>query len=121
MPHSNEAFGNPLNTALVSETSERPISGMNYWQRLKNTIAVLFMNSQIKYHMQVQNDIVRKHFGLEMPGIETLEREFSLLLTNSHYIFHGIRPMTPAVIEVSGLHVRDDDTLLPKVSTRQEN
>lgn len=113
MIHANRALGNPHNTAIVSEIYERPISHMSFWQRLKNTIYVACINLQADYFMSEQNDIVKKHFGPEMPDVKQLEQEVSLNLVNSHIIFHNVRPLTPAIVEVAGIHVHDDQTPLP--------
>lgn len=114
--HGNEPLGNPFNTAIVPEISDRPASSMTFWQRFKNTIFVKFVSVQSRYYINVQNDIVKKHFGPEMPDIVELERDISLMLINSHQIFHGVRPLTPAVVEIAGIHIHDDGASIPEAS-----
>lgn len=116
LPYSNDPLGNPLNTAVVPEISDGFKSYMNFWQRLKNTLVTWSMCFQSRYYTEIQSEIVRKYFGSKMPGIRELERDLALLLVNSHFTLNGVRPFTPAVVEVGGLHVRDDNTTLPMVS-----
>lgn len=115
LPYTNEPLGNPLNTAYVPDIQDGSTTSMNYWQRVKNTVVTWFRCYQSRHYTQGQDEIVKKHFGPDMPGIRQLERDISLLLVNSHYTLNGIRPMTPAVVEVGGLHARDDNTELPQV------
>ncbi|XP_046736278.1 UDP-glucosyltransferase 2-like [Diprion similis] len=114
LPYTNEPIGNPLNTAYVPEIEDGSVSHMKFWQRLKNTIVTWMKILQSRYFTESQDEAVRKYFHLDMPGIRQLERELALLLVNSHYSVNGIRPMTPAVVEVGGLHVKNDSTELPK-------
>lgn len=51
-----------------------------------------------------------------MPDVKQLETEVALNLVVSHPILTGVRPMTPAIVEVAGIHVYDDRSTLPAVS-----
>ncbi|XP_020710323.2 UDP-glucosyltransferase 2-like [Athalia rosae] len=108
----NEPVGNPLNTAFVSQSTYGSFSAMNFWQRFKNTLWTAWSNFRIRRTTEVQNEIIKKHFGSEMPGVRELERELALVLVNSHHSINGIRPKTPAVVEVGGLHIREERTEL---------
>lgn len=112
----NEPLGNPVNPAIVPEHNDGLISYMNFWQRLKNTVFTWWNGFKVRRTTEVQNEIVKKYFGPEMPGIRELERDVSLFLVNSHYTLNGARPFTPAVVEVGGVHVRSDIGEMPKVS-----
>ncbi|XP_030377797.1 UDP-glucuronosyltransferase 1-1-like [Scaptodrosophila lebanonensis] len=51
----------------------------------------------------------------EMPRYEDLGKNVSLVLFNSHAVSEGpIRPNVPAVIEVGGIHIKDQPDPLPK-------
>ncbi|XP_020710321.2 UDP-glucosyltransferase 2-like isoform X2 [Athalia rosae] len=106
IPYANEPLGNPLNTAYVSDIEDDSIKNLTFWGRLKNTIITWYRIFQSRYHIEVQNDYVKKYFGEDMPEVRQLERELSLLLVNSHHSLNGVRPFTPAVVEVGGLHVK---------------
>lgn len=51
------------------------------------------------------------------PGmkLDALAKEYSLILSNSHFSINEIRPLVPALVEVGGLHL-DDKQILPRVS-----
>ncbi|XP_046736276.1 UDP-glucosyltransferase 2-like [Diprion similis] len=110
----NAPIGNPENTAFVSEIDDGSILHMNFWQRFKNTLVTLWRNHEFNYDTaEVQSDIVKKYFGPHMPGVRELEQDVALILVNVHHILNGIRPSTPAVVDIGGIHVKDDDTVLP--------
>lgn len=52
---------------------------------------------------------MRKYLAADLQNVKQLERNMSLALVNSHYSFHGIRSLTPAVIEVEALHIQGDE------------
>jgi len=54
---------------------------------------------------------VKEHFGMNLLHIKDLYNDIALYLVNSHHSLNGIRPMTTNVIEVGGLHLRDDKPL----------
>ncbi|XP_046736275.1 UDP-glucosyltransferase 2-like [Diprion similis] len=113
-PYVSESLGNPANTAFVSEHIDGSTLYMNFWQRFKNTLHTWWTNYRVRRTTEVQNNIVKKHFGADMPDIRELERDLSLLLVNSHHSLNGVRPFTSAVVEIGGLHVRDDGMELPE-------
>lgn len=52
--------------------------------------------------------MLREYFGNDdMPYLGDLVKTTSVMLVNTHYSLNGVRPNTPAVIEVGGLHIRE--------------
>jgi len=66
--------------------------------------------------MPADNDkIFRKYLGQDTPSMLDIERNISLILSNSHVAVTPIRPVMPDLVEVGGLHLRPPKPL-PKVS-----
>lgn len=63
----------------------------------------------MNYYTNKQLKFVKEHFDIDSPYITDLFNDVALYLVNSHHSLNGIRPMTTNVIEVGGLHLRDDD------------
>lgn len=63
----------------------------------------------LRYHTEIVVDaMLREFFGNnDMPYLGELAKSTSLMLVNTHYSLNGVRPNTPAVIEVGGLHIKD--------------
>lgn len=56
--------------------------------------------------------MLREYLGNDdMPYLGDLARTTSIMLVNTHYSLNGVRPNTPAVIEVGGLHIREPKKL----------
>lgn len=116
-PWLHRLVAQPYNLAFISNicVSEVPNS-MNFWHRLYNSVSTLINNLHFDYlTTRYQDEIIRRHFGPDMPSVRELETKISLVLTNTHIALNTIQPKTPAAIDVGGLHVVDEDSTLPPV------
>ncbi|XP_046665677.1 UDP-glycosyltransferase UGT5-like [Homalodisca vitripennis] len=66
---------------------------------------VLFMN---KFYME---PIVRKHFGTDIPSIDSIGRNVSLILQNGHHSVTHPRPFLPSVVEIACIHCKEPKPL----------
>lgn len=115
-PWWNDAIGNPDNSAYIPHAFSGISGKMDFWQRLTNTWTLLRSKWQFKRYSADQDEKIKKYFGPDTRDLTDVERNLSLILVNSHYSLHGVRPFTTAVVEVGGLHVKEDTTSLPTVS-----
>lgn len=51
--------------------------------------------------------MLKQIFGEKIPSVSDLKKETSLMFVNSHYSLSGARPLSPSVIEISGIHIKD--------------
>lgn len=56
---------------------------------------------------RTDNAILRRRFGNDMPSVVDISKKVSLILTNTHYSLNGPRPLSPKVIEVGGVHIKE--------------
>ncbi|XP_011171057.2 UDP-glucosyltransferase 2 [Solenopsis invicta] len=112
LPH---IIGQPENLAFVS--NDNLTAPLSFGKRLCNVLCTLHNKWYFDYlTTQVQDRLIRKNFGPDMPSVRELERKLSLILINSHITLHGIQPRTPAVVDVGGLHVQtENETLQPEL------
>lgn len=103
--------GNPVEPAFVPTLFSAYGSSMTFWERLTNTFFVKLLQIQMDYYTSGQIRFVKEHFNMDTPILD-LYKELSLILVNSHYSLHGIRPFTKAVVEVGGLHLSNEETPL---------
>lgn len=111
----NELSGNPFNLAYMPSLFSTFEQQMNFKERVLNFLLSYMITAQIHYYTSFQMENVKKHFGIQDTSILDLYGDISLYLVNSHPSLHGIRPMTPAVVEVAGLHIKDDGEQLSPV------
>ncbi|XP_070166542.1 UDP-glucosyltransferase 2-like [Polyergus mexicanus] len=106
----------PENLAFIPSNDLSFTTPMNFWQRLYNTLHTLHSKLYFNYLTRVQDEIIRKHFGHDMPGVREIESKIALILINSHFSLNGIQPKIPAAVDVGGLHIQDEGlTLQPDV------
>lgn len=51
----------------------------------------------------------------QMPSIWELIDNTSMVFINTHHALHGVRPVSPAVLELAGIHMRKLKPLQPKL------
>ncbi|XP_024945555.1 UDP-glucuronosyltransferase 2C1 isoform X2 [Cephus cinctus] len=113
-PWGHEMIANPRNLAFVPFELLPMTPPLSYWERMKNFLLYWWSYHEFNYYTRVQDDMIRKNFGEDAPGVRELERSVSMILANSHSSVNGAKPVTAGLIEVGGLHVRDDGPELPE-------
>lgn len=85
---------------------------MTFWQRMMNLYVSAYISTTLNHHMSKEVDYVKKYFDMDV-AIEDLYKDVAAILVNSHHSINGIRPFTPGIIEVGGMHVKHDADPLP--------
>ncbi|KAL3288278.1 hypothetical protein HHI36_002726 [Cryptolaemus montrouzieri] len=108
-------LGNSMHPALYSD----PLTGlyvkMTFLEKIENiylTVGSYLLNKLIIYPNA--DRIARSYFGKNMPYIEDVIKNTSLLFSNSNPIFPDHRPLAPNIMEFSKVHLVVMNTL-PKV------
>lgn len=114
----NTFVGNPLNLAISPNTLHGfENEEMNFWDRLNNVIET-YRSIRLYYdRADEQNYFIKKYLGSDIPDYHILERRTALIMSNTHYSYNGIMPKTPAVIQIGGIHIKNDTTKVDKVRT----
>lgn len=55
--------------------------------------------------------ILKEVFGDKIPSVTDLRKKTSLMFVNSHYSLSGVRPLSPSVIELGGIHIKEPKPL----------
>ncbi|EZA57756.1 hypothetical protein DMN91_002716 [Ooceraea biroi] len=109
----NHLSGNQANPAYIPSYFSTFEQRMNFRERLTNFLLTNMYTMQMSYYSDAQVQHVKTHFGMDVPSMDDLHSDIALYLVNSHHSLNEIRPMNPGIIEVSGLHLKDDDDPLP--------
>jgi hypothetical protein len=62
-----------------------------------------------------QEAIMRRFFGPSAPSVIDAERNISLLMLSSNWVFNYPIPLMPTVVNFHSLHVKTTNDTLPKV------
>ena len=91
-------------------------ANMNFWQRMFNFAFDTYWRLYEIYGYSKQGErVAAKHLGEGLPGAVEIERNASLVLTNSHFVLNWPIPALPSLVEVGGMHCRPSKPL-PKVN-----
>ncbi|XP_076648061.1 uncharacterized protein LOC143356343 [Halictus rubicundus] len=112
-PWHYDMVGTPENLAYTPNNLITFPSRMNFWQRTYNFLHSTFHKWSFQYYSSPQTEIARKYLGDDIPDVRTLERNISMVLTNSFMGINGVMDMNPAFVEVGGLHVQEEGVELP--------
>ncbi|XP_014220312.2 UDP-glucuronosyltransferase 1-3-like [Trichogramma pretiosum] len=107
-------LGNPSRLAVEPTTFSGGYHPMSFKERLSNVVlSHYFENSFNREARNAQNAMVEKAFGPGMPDVIDLQKEISLTLVNYHHALNGVRAFTPSVVPVGGIHVFENEDVLP--------
>lgn len=87
-----------------------------FFQRLKSTFVFYQSRYIFEKITHVQTEAMRKYLSSDIPNIREIEKTVSLMFVNSHHTLFAIRPNTPAVIPIAGIHIEENDDELSLVS-----
>ncbi|XP_014479946.1 PREDICTED: UDP-glucuronosyltransferase 2B15-like isoform X2 [Dinoponera quadriceps] len=85
---------------------------MNFKERMHNFFMAHLTFAEFLYLTSFQMEDVEKNFGIKNATVIDLHNDISLYLVDSHISLYGIKPLTPAVVDVGGLHIKNDNVTL---------
>ncbi|XP_051159343.1 UDP-glucosyltransferase 2-like [Leptopilina boulardi] len=111
----DEILGNPMSNAYAVNIRTKDFRIVTFWDRVKNHFWAHFNNYRFfKYTEENQTIAMRKYLSPNVPNIREIEKKTALLLVNAYQSFFGIRPLTPAVVQISGIQIELSETKLTK-------
>ncbi|RZC33421.1 UDP-glucuronosyltransferase 2B20 [Asbolus verrucosus] len=108
---ANEAIGNPNHPALEPEFTLPYSMNLSFRQRVISTIfKVLFkVSAQISLRPKMER-ISQKFFG-NIRRLEVIAKEVSLVIVNSNLALQNVKPLVPAYVDISGIHIKEKKPL----------
>ncbi|XP_057333523.1 UDP-glycosyltransferase UGT5-like [Microplitis mediator] len=115
LPWLDQTLGQPEYPAFRPTWFSDYSYPMTLAQRFYNTIQSHIDNARFRYYTdEVQNSLMRKYISPDIPPLHELEKNVVLALVNSFHSLTGVRPLTPGLIEVGGLHVQEHYKAMPQ-------
>ncbi|XP_066150307.1 UDP-glucosyltransferase 2-like [Euwallacea fornicatus] len=115
LPWAAESFGLPDNPSYIPNYFMGATSHMSLSERLRNTWSLVLSKILYQiYSLKPSNLLLKKFFGKYVPDLEILVRNTSLQLVNTHFSISDARPLVPNVVEVGGIHIREDRRGVPE-------
>ncbi|XP_023245856.1 UDP-glucuronosyltransferase 2B19-like [Copidosoma floridanum] len=109
-PWITNFIGNNDNPSFVPGPDLFVFKDLNFWQRLQNIYYYYADNYRFNSITEkVQTDLMRKYLSPDIPSVREIEKSVALLLVNSHPVIFGVKPVTPGLVQVGGLHIEEKD------------
>lgn len=116
-PWVGQIIGNDDNLAYVPNVYHVGSNFMNFYERVKNVITnYIAVWKFCRITEESQTESMRKYLSSDIPNIREVEKNVALTLVNRNSIIFGTKPVTPALVEIAGLHIDENNTKLPTVS-----
>lgn len=80
---------------------------MNLFQRLDNYVNVKLLKYLYRFVQKNDNQIVRERFGDNIPDVNDIGNNVSLIFVNQHYSLSGSKPLSHQVIEIGGAFIKE--------------
>ncbi|VVC36156.1 UDP-glucuronosyl/UDP-glucosyltransferase [Cinara cedri] len=115
-PRVSQWHGNPYDPSYLADFTAPYVAPMTFWQRAENTVSAVFntLVNRLVYLPQ-QRKIMNEYFAYagheQRPDLETMLRNVSLTLVNSHPLVNPVAPSVPSYVQVAGMHVKPAKTL----------
>ncbi|XP_044731275.1 uncharacterized protein LOC123294226 [Chrysoperla carnea] len=101
-----DAIDSPTHPVYLPNSWDEYINPSSFWDRLISVKNAIEYRNYYKYHMfPKQEALVRKHFGNKISrGLREIEKDVSIVLTNTNPLLHGAYPKALNLIEFGGIH-----------------
>lgn len=55
--------------------------------------------------------LLRRKFGETIPSVTELSKQMSMMFVNTHYSLSGPSPLPPTVVELGGVHIKEQKAI----------
>ncbi|XP_046745418.1 UDP-glucosyltransferase 2-like isoform X2 [Diprion similis] len=110
-PWSYGPFFGDANPSFIPSQLATFTNEMSFLERVENTITHYYSNFLFHYYDRTVSDPLARQYFDNLPPLNDLYNNVSLVLVNSHLSIHGVRPGNPAIVEVAGLHIDETQVL----------
>ena len=116
LPWAGRTVGNPPSTAFVPYAFSLVADVSTFLDRLQNTLSYYSSKYRFFWYTEIpQTEMMRKYLSPDIPNIREVEKSVALMFINSHCSFFGVRPITPALVEIGGIQVEQNEEILKSV------
>lgn len=116
-PYEYDIYGfNPESSSVPEEDVWSPPVPMTFLERVKNTLkSIYFRYVHYTYYSPQIDSVIRQYPGFsEMPFVDDLFRNTSLVLSMGDMVTDYPRSLPPLVVNVGGLHCQKERKPLPE-------
>ncbi|KAG7213732.1 hypothetical protein KM043_002966 [Ampulex compressa] len=106
MPWAMTNMGNPQEADYMPTIFQGFTRPMDFLRRTANVLAIFLTSRAFElWFGHVDQALAREVFGPDVPDLEEIAKNGSLVMVNTHHSLHGSRPLLPNIVEIGGLHI----------------
>lgn len=110
-----ELLGNPVHPVLYPELLASCSDQLSFFERVDSVLFTMcYRYNYYTYSHPLVDNLLKKHFGEDIPKLKDMEGNVSMLFLNTNPIIHKPRPYLPNIIEMGRMHIKPKKPL-PKV------
>lgn len=110
-----EAIGNPSNPALEPEFTLPFSKNLSFKERVISSVFKLLFKFGAQVSLRPKMEKLKTKFFGNVRRLEVIAREVSLVLVNSNLALQNVKPLVPAYVELSGIHLKKNKPLPKKL------
>lgn len=115
----NDLVGTPSPMSYVAHPFMSFTDRMNFFKRTLSAVITIFEHFYMDYiYLPKQEAIYNQAFPDPKPSLDTLRKNVSLVLLNTHFSLSFPRPYVPNMIEVGGMQVNRQRKPLPEAISK---
>ncbi|XP_013168811.1 PREDICTED: UDP-glucuronosyltransferase 2B15-like [Papilio xuthus] len=103
---SYNIMGIPTNPILYNHMFRQRLYNLTLLDKLTEFYNQLVIHYELKKREEIENDLLKKYFGPDIPSLGVLKNYADMLFINIHPVWEGNTPVPPNVIHMGGLHMK---------------
>ncbi|KAK5640039.1 hypothetical protein RI129_010850 [Pyrocoelia pectoralis] len=107
-------LGNPTHPVLYPDSFLPFKYPLSLTERVISVLSLSFGPVLVNLMGHPEDALIKKHFGEDYPSPSKISENISMLFVNTDPIFHQVRPLVPAVIQIGAGSHRSSPKPLPK-------
>nr|ANI21989.1 UDP-glycosyltransferase 33F5 [Spodoptera exigua] len=116
-----ENIGAPVHPILYPAITRQRLHNLTLVEKITEIYNDFQLKMVYRNLEEVENQILRKHFGDDVPPVTELNNNVDMLFLNINPIFEGIRPVPPSVVYMGGLHQKPNKELPAELKSYLES
>ncbi|CAH2235967.1 jg24505 [Pararge aegeria aegeria] len=119
-----DALGAPVHPLLYPTAGMQKLYNLSLLEKGLEVLKSIILNYLVSSTEDFDLEIIRKHFGGDVPGFGILAKRIDMMFLNEHTIWADNRPVPPNIIYIGGIHKTQQKDLswdLEKILNSSQN
>ncbi|XP_049881033.1 UDP-glucosyltransferase 2-like [Pectinophora gossypiella] len=111
LPGLFNVIGSPTHPILYPSPLNIRLYNLTIWEKVTELYKHFLLSRADDLIKKYIDEMLKSHFGHDVPGIDELNNNIDMLFLNTHPILEDNRPVPPKVVYIWGLHKKPEKEL----------